>query len=140
MSEAVVSTQAAVEQLRKADQRWTEAIRAFDDYPTRLRNLAEAADLRSRALTLAHLANITGKPRPGARGLRALAFELSSASDRPGPKAAWQRFDRAVKEIGAALEEGDIPRTAAAFSALVPIANELADTSTQDAQRLKQAG
>ena len=76
MSEAVVSTQSAVEQLRKADQRWNEAIRAFDDYPTRLRNLAQAADLRSRALTLAHLANITGKPRPGAGGLRGLAFEL----------------------------------------------------------------
>jgi hypothetical protein len=140
MSEAVVSTQNAVEQLRKADQRWTEAIRAFDDYPTRLRNLAEAADLRSRALTLAHLANIVGKPRPGAGDMRTLAFELSAASDRPGPKAAWQRFDRAVREIGAALEAGDLPRTASAFGALAPVASELADATAHEAAKLNQAG
>lgn len=139
MSEAIVPPQQAVAQLRKADERWEEALRAFDDYPTRLRALADAADLRSRALTLAHLANITLKPRPNADKAQ-LAFELSAASDRPGPKAAWQRFDQTVKELGQALKRGDIQGSADAFDTLSKIAQELAETCARDQQRLDQVG
>jgi hypothetical protein len=130
MSEALVPQQSAVAEMRKADQQWEAAIRGFENYPTRLRALAEAADLRSRTLMLAHLANIAGKPRPGAGQLgkvRALAPELSPKSDRSGPAALWRRFDQAVADIGAGLEAGDFPRTAAAFSALSSVAAELAD-------------
>ena len=65
MSEPMVSPQSALEQLKRADVRWEAAVRAFDDFATRLRALADAAEFRSRALMLAHLANITGKPRQG---------------------------------------------------------------------------
>jgi hypothetical protein len=135
MSEPMVSTQSAIEQLRRADQRWEAAIRAFDDYPTRLRALADAADLRSRALTLAHLANITGKARPGAGSLRSLAFELSAASNRPGPGALWRRFDQTVREIGQTLESGEIQLTAQAFSALSTIARDLADACQAETEQ-----
>jgi hypothetical protein len=139
VSEAIVPPHQAVEQLRKADERWEAALRAFDDYPTRLRTLADAADLRSRALTLAHLANITLKPRPNADKAQ-LAFELSAASNRPGPKAVWQRFDQVVKDMGQALGQGDIQRTASLFDALSKIAHELADACAVDQQRLGQVG
>ncbi len=127
MSEAIVPTQDAIEQLRKADQRWNAAVQAFDPYPKRLRTLAEAAKARSRALTLADLANITQKPRAGASNLRALAYELSGPSGRPGPETVWKRFDRAVKDLGVALEGGSITAIAQAFDQLSIIANELAD-------------
>jgi hypothetical protein len=135
MSDALVPQQSAVAEMRKADQQWEAAIRGFENYPARLRALAEAADLRSRTLMLAHLANIAGKPRPGAGQLgkgRALAPELSPNSDRPGPPALWRRFDEAVADIGAGLEAGDFPRTAAAFSALSSAASELAEASSSD--------
>lgn len=133
MSEPMVSAQSAIEQLKRADQRWDAAIHAFDDYATRLRTLADAADLRSRALTLAHLANITGKPRPGAGSLRTLAFELSAPSHRPGPPALWRRFDQTVGEIGQMLEHGDLQQTAQAFAALSTLAHELADACQAEA-------
>jgi hypothetical protein len=135
MSEPMVSTQSAIEQLRRADQRWEAAIRAFDDYATRLRALADAADLRSRALTLAHLANITGKPRPGAGNLRTLAYELSAAGARPGPAALWRRFDQAVREVGETLESGDVQQTAQKFNTLSTIARELADACQAEAEQ-----
>jgi len=125
--EALVPAHDALEQLRKADQRWNAAIHAFDSYPVRLRTLAEAATLRSRALTLADLANITGRPRPGARDLRALAYELSESSGRPGPTASWKRFDKIVKELGAALEDGSFTEMARVFGELAAVAHELAD-------------
>jgi hypothetical protein len=135
MSEPMVSTQSAIDQLKRADQRWEAAVRSFDDYATRLRALADAADLRSRALTLAHLANITGKPRPGAGSLRSLAFELSAASKRPGPGALWRRFDQAVREIGETLESGEIQQTAQAFALLSTITRELAHACEVETER-----
>jgi hypothetical protein len=125
--EALVPAHDALEQLRRADQRWNAAVHAFDSYPVRLRTLAEAAKLRSRALTLADLANITGKPRPGARDLRVLAYELSEPTGRPGPKKTWQRFDQTVKDLGSALEDGRFTQLAPVFAELATVANELAD-------------
>jgi hypothetical protein len=125
--EALVPVQDALGQLRRADQRWNAAVHAFDSYPTRLRELAEAATLRSRALTLADLANITGKPRAGARKISTLAHELSESSDRPGPKRMWRQFDKIVKDLGTALEDGSYPEMARGFAELAAVANQLAD-------------
>jgi len=75
MSEPMVSPKAATDQLRKADQRWAEVISAFGDYPTRLGDLADAPDLRSRALTLAsrehHQQAATRRSAPEDAGVRA---------------------------------------------------------------------
>jgi hypothetical protein len=126
VSEALVSTQTAIEQLRKADERWTAAVRGLDAYPQRLRTLAEAAEHESRALTLADLANVKWNPRPGARKLR-LAYEVEQESGRLGPPALWAKFDRSVKQLGIALEGERIRAIADAFSELSAITRELAD-------------
>ena len=130
MSEPLVSTQTAIEQLRKADERWGAAVRGLDSYPERLRTLAEAAEHESRALTLADLANVKWNPRPGASKLR-LAHEVEPESGRPGPKVIWGRFDRAVKQLGLALEGESIKALAEAFTQLSAIAGELADACEQ---------
>ena len=126
MSEPLVSTQTAIEQLRKADERWTAAVRGLDAYPQRLRTLAEAAEHESRALTLADLANVKWNPRPGARKLR-LAYEVEEQGGRPGPRALWAKFDRTVKQLGIALEGERIRAIADAFSQLSAITREIAD-------------
>lgn len=126
MSEPLVSTQAALEQLRKADEQWAAALRGFDAYPRRLRTLAEAAERESRAWTLADLANVKWSPRPGASKLR-LAYQLERESGRPGPPPLWARFDRAVKQFGLALEGDSIKALADAFAGLSAIAGQLAD-------------
>ncbi len=132
--EPLVSAAAALEQIRKADQRWETAIRGFDEYPARLRTLADAARARSRALLLGDLANIKQNPRPGASSIRALAPELAPTASRPGPKALWQRFDTAVKQIGVALEDGEIVTIAQAFAELSTTAGELADVCANRSQ------
>lgn len=126
MSEPLVSTQAAIEQLRRADERWGAAVRGLKPYAERLRELADAAEHESRALLLSDLANVKWNPRPGARNIR-LAYEVEEESGRPGPRPLWARFDRAVKQLGVALEGERIRAIADAFSQLSAIARELAD-------------
>ena len=126
MSEQLVSTQTAIEQLRKADERWGAAVRGLRPYAERLRELADAAEHESRALLLSDLANVKWNPRPGARNIR-LAYEVEEESGRPGPRPLWAKFDRAVKELGIALEGERIRAIADAFSQLSAITAQLAD-------------
>ena len=141
MSRALVPSQVAIEQMREADGRWAAALRGLDSYPHRLRALAEAAEEESRALTLADLANVTWQPRPGARKLR-FPDEVQPAGDRPGPPAIWARFDRAVKQLGVALEGDSIKPIAEAFALLSRLAAELADSLQEPlrSERQRQAG
>ena len=67
MSESFGSRGEATEHLRRADTRWTEAVRTFHAYPDRLRRLAEAADTQRKAFMFADLCNLTWKPRENAR-------------------------------------------------------------------------
>jgi hypothetical protein len=134
LSRALVSSHVAIEQLRQADGRWAAALRGLDSYPQRLRALAEAAEEESRALTLADLANVKWKPRPGARKLR-FPDEVQPASDRAGPPAIWARFDRAVKQIGVALEGDSIKLIAEVFAQLSTVAGELADAVEEEQSR-----
>ena len=101
MSEPLISTQTANEQLRRADERWAAAVRGLRPYAERLRELADAAEHESRALLLSDLANVKWNPRPGARNIR-LAYEVEGESGRPGPRELWVKFDRAVKQLGIA--------------------------------------
>jgi hypothetical protein len=112
--------------MREADGRWAAALRGLDSYPDRLRAFADAAEEESRALTLADLANVRWNPRPGASRLR-FPYEVRAAADRPGPHAMWGKFDRAVKQLGLALEGDRIKPIAEAFARLSALAGELAD-------------
>lgn len=130
MSKITVPTHQAVEQLRIADQQWRSAMRGMEDYPTRLRAIANAAEDESRALTLASLANVTWKPVPGASKLKA-PHELSPNHNRPGRAQDWARFDRALTALGTAMEGEDLKTVTDAFAKLAAIAQELADASDQ---------
>ena len=131
MTRALVPSQVAIDQMREADGRWAAALRGLDSYPQRLRALADAAEEQSRALTLADLANVKWKPRPGARKLR-FPYEVGPDADRPGRTAIWARFDRAVKQLGVALEGDSIKPIAEAFAQLSTIAEKLADAFEEE--------
>jgi hypothetical protein len=127
LSRALVPSKVAIDRMREADARWASALRGLASYPDRLRTFAEAAEEQSRALTLADLANVGWKPRPGARKLR-FPFEVDPTGERPGPGALWGKFDRAVKQLGVALEGDSIKPIAEAFAQLSALAGELADS------------
>ena len=56
-----------------------------------------------------------------------LAYEVEAASGRPGPRELWAKFDRAVKQLGVALEGESIRVIADAFEQLSAHAGQLAD-------------
>jgi excisionase family DNA binding protein len=128
---ALVPPSQAVEQIREADVQWKAALAGLASYPERLRRLAEAAEEESRALTLAHLANVAWKPRPGASKL-SFPYEVRPARGRPGPVKTWRQFDNAVKQLGVALEGDSMKRLAEAFDRLASVASELADVLTEE--------
>ena len=116
----------AVDRVREADVSWKAALGGLASYPARVRALAEAAEEQSRALMLAHLANVRWKPRPGASKL-SFPYEVRPGSGRPGPAATWRQFDNAVKQLGLALEGDSMKQLAEAFERLASVAGELAD-------------
>ena len=138
---ALVPPSQAVEQIREADVQWKAALGGLASYPERLRTLAEAAEEESRALTLAHLANVSWKPRPGASRL-SFPHEVRPASGRPGLPATWRQFDDSVKQLGLALEGESMKQLAEAFDRLASIAGELADALTDEelSEDRRQAG
>jgi hypothetical protein len=144
LSEPLISTQTANEQLRRADERWAAAVRGLSPYAERLRELADAAEHESRALLLSDLANVKWNPRPGARNIR-LSYEVEEGSGRPGPRELWAKFDRGVKQLGIALEGESIRAIADAFSQLSADTREIANAiavpaDEQDAAAKKRAG
>src|SRR5436305_739747 len=63
VTRALLPPSQAVDRVREGDVSWKAALGGLASYPARLRTLAEAAEEQSRALTLAHLANVQWKPR-----------------------------------------------------------------------------
>jgi excisionase family DNA binding protein len=133
VTRALLPPSQAIDRVREADVHWNAALGGLASYPQRLRTLAEAAEEQSRALTLADLANVTWKPRPGARNLR-FPDEVQSASGRPGPARTWREFDEAVAQLGQALEGDSMKRLAQAFERIATLAGELADVLESDQQ------
>jgi hypothetical protein len=130
---AVIPPHQAIETMREADVRWNAALAGVASFPDRLRTLSEAADEESRAMTLAHLANVDWKPRPGARRL-AFPEEVRPGSDRPGPPKTWAEFDAAVEQFGLALEGDSMKKIANAFERISEVAAELADALEADTE------
>jgi hypothetical protein len=125
MAETFGTKQEAAEHIRRADAHWTEAVRAFQTYPDRLRRLAEAAETQRKAFMFAELCEVTWKPRENARGLR-LAPELEPGN-REGPPQLWKRFDAALAEFGDALAGSSITAIANAFAEISASATAIAD-------------
>ena len=125
--------QVAVEQVQLADERWSEALEASAEAPPdlgfadRVRAIANAAEQEAAALRYADLVGLAKRPYPGARNM-SLSHELRpGARSRRGPPELWERFDRAVTELGAAFEGVALSAVARAFAELSDVARELAD-------------
>ncbi len=65
------------------------------------------------------------KPIPDSAGMT-LSYELRPGGARPGPKDAWDRFDRVVTRLGTAME-GD--SASAVASALRDLASAMTDVA-----------
>lgn len=122
----------AVEQVQLADERWSQALEESEDAPPdlgfaqRVRKIANAAEQEAAALRFADQFGIAYRPRPGARNMQ-LSHELRpGARSRRGPAELWEHFDRAVAELGEALEGVALSAIARAFAELSEVARELA--------------
>jgi hypothetical protein len=123
----------AVEQVQLADERWSDALEASAEAPPdlgfakRVRAIANAAEQEAAALRYADLVGLAKRPYPDARNM-SLSYELRpGARSRRGPPELWERFDRAVTELGEAFEGVALSAVARAFGELSEVARELAD-------------
>ena len=122
----------AIQQVRLADQRWSEALEASVeappdlDFAQRVRAIANAAEQEAAALRHADLFGLAWRPHSGARNMQ-LSHELRPGSrSRRGPAELWERFDAAVTDLGEALEGVALSAIARAFGDLSDVARELA--------------
>jgi excisionase family DNA binding protein len=95
-------------------------------FANRIRHIAEAAASRAAAIReCMEDPSFVWKPIPDSAGMT-LSYELRPSGARPGPKDAWNRFDRVVARLGKAIE-GD--SASAVASALRDLANAMADVA-----------
>jgi excisionase family DNA binding protein len=104
-------------------------------FPGRIRHIAQAAAARAAAIRecMADPA-FTWAPVPGSKGMT-LSYELRPGGSRPGPKDAWERFDRVVARLGNAMEGTSARVVAKALSDLARAMNDLADALEQRSPR-----
>jgi hypothetical protein len=130
VSEGFGTRQEAAEHIRRADVKWTEAVRTFHSYPQRLRRLAEAADTQRKAFMFAELCDVKWKPRENTEQLR-LAEGLEPGH-RIGPPELWAAFDQALAHFGVALAGESLMDIAQAFGEMSSTASAIADALERD--------
>ena len=109
-------------------------------FPSRIRHIAEAAAARAAAIQeCTDDPAFTWSPVPGSTGMT-LSYELRPGGNRPGPKDAWQRFDRVVLRLGKAMEGTSARVVANALGDLARAMNDLADALEQRPPRPGVAG
>ena len=92
----------------------------------RIRHIAQAASRRAASISECMAdPSFVWRPIPDSTGMT-LSYELRPGGTRPGPKDAWDRFDRVVTRFGAAME-GD--SASAAASALRDLATAMTDVA-----------
>lgn len=97
-------------------------------FASRIRHIAEAAS--ERAITINDSVDepaFEWRPIPGAAGMT-LSYELRPGGNRPGPKDAWDRFDRVVARLGGAMEGSSASAVAGALEDLSSAMRDLADS------------
>ena len=137
MSDSFGTRQEAAEHIRRADVKWTEAVRTFHSYPQRLRRLAEAAETQRKAFMFAELCDVKWKPRENTEQLR-LAEGLEPVH-RIGPPELWAAFDQALGHFGVALAGESLMDIAHAFGEMASAAIAIADALERD-EALTQTG
>jgi excisionase family DNA binding protein len=98
-------------------------------FSSRLRQIATAAAWWSAALKRrAEVVPEFGwKSVSGSVGMT-LSYELRSGGNRPGPRDAWERFDRTVTRLGKAMEGDRLSAVTGALSDLADAARDISDT------------
>jgi hypothetical protein len=134
-----MSLEGAIDRLRLAEADWTEALDAHlyaepnREFARRLRAMAAASERQQAAFEYAAGERLAWDPLPHEPEGRPAPYELSPDSGRVGPRALWQRFDRAFAAWDRSLEQTDITRIASRFGDLAAVCRELADAI--DAER-----
>jgi excisionase family DNA binding protein len=108
-------------------------------FASRIRHIAEAA--ARRAATIRDCTDDTGfvwTPIPDSAGMT-LSYELRPGGIRPGPKDAWDRFDRVVARLGTAMEGSSASAVAGALSDLASAMNDVADAIENRPARTAEA-
>ena len=102
-------------QALKDRDRWEMVVHKLSvgEMPPKGKRQPSAAE--RKALLFADLCNVKWKPQPGARGLR-LAAELDPGN-RIGPEKLWAKFDKALDQLGVALEGDGFAQLAAVYTA-----------------------
>lgn len=96
-------------------------------FAQRIRHIAEAASRRAATIRdCLEDPDFVWTPIPGSEGMT-LSYELRPGGARPGPKDAWDRFDRVVARLGAAMEGTSASAVAGALSDLAGAMNDVAD-------------
>jgi excisionase family DNA binding protein len=108
-------------------------------FASRIRHIAEAA--ARRAATIRDYMDEPGfawTPIPDSAGMT-LSYELRPGGIRPGPKDAWDRFDRVVTRLGTAMEGSSASAVAGALSDLAGAMNDVADAIENRPARAAEA-
>jgi excisionase family DNA binding protein len=93
----------------------------------RIRHIAEAASRRAATIRdCLEDPDFVWTPAPGSAGMT-LSYELRPGGTRPGPKDAWDRFDRVAARLGLAMEGTSASAVAGALSDLAGAMNDVAD-------------
>jgi hypothetical protein len=126
-----VEVAAIVDRMQGAGRNWESALDAHvlappdAGFPVRLRALSAAAAEQAAAFALAAQGGLGWRART-IEGEFSLAPELTPGMNRPGPDELWERFDQAVRGLGAALSGSSLASLAAAFAELSEVAGLLA--------------
>ena len=108
-------------------------------FASRIRHIAEAA--ARRAATIRDCMEDPGfgwTPIPGSAEMT-LTYELRPGGIRPGPKDAWDRFDRVVARLGIAMKGSSASAVAGALSDLASAMNDVADAIENRPARAAEA-
>ncbi len=104
-------------------------------FTSRIRHIAQAANQQSAAIRGAmDLPDFVWTPVRGSDGMT-LSYELRPGGNRPGPPGAWERVDRVVARLGAALEGTSAASVADVFADLARAMNDVADAIEKRAPR-----
>jgi excisionase family DNA binding protein len=96
-------------------------------FTSRIRHIAEAASRRAAAIReCMQDETFVWKPIPDLTDMT-LSYELRPGGARPGPKDAWDRFDRVVTRLGTAMEGDSASAVASALRDLAGAMTDVAD-------------
>lgn len=119
--------------IRQADAEWHAAQAASDTPPPdpgfagRVRDLASACEHQGTYLSrAARLRDFQWTPLPRRQGM-AVSHELRPGANRPGPVELWLEFDRAVEQLGVAMEGTVMYNVAFAYLRLADVMRAIAD-------------